>query len=182
MNDTNKLIKVAFLVLSPILGAVIGFFLGFGDGFVSTSSMDGLDDIISGFSGIFIGGFAGLIIGIIFYVSTANRKPTVTVTPQKTESISNAGTISAARSVHTNNPPKSWLVESVLATLLCCLPLGIVGIVYAAKVNGLYQNGDVIGAQRASEQAKTWVLWSFGVGLFFVLIGLAFEFLGELIY
>ena len=31
-------------------------------------------------------------------------------------------------------PPKSWLVESILVLLFCCLPFGIVGVVYASKV------------------------------------------------
>ena len=31
-----------------------------------------------------------------------------------------------------NVQPKTWLVESILVTLFCCLPFGIVGIVNAA--------------------------------------------------
>jgi len=31
-------------------------------------------------------------------------------------------------------PPKSWLVESILVTLFCCLPFGIAGIVNASRV------------------------------------------------
>lgn len=36
-------------------------------------------------------------------------------------------------------PPNvpNHLVMSILCTLFCCLPLGIVGIINAAKVNGL---------------------------------------------
>ena len=30
--------------------------------------------------------------------------------------------------------PKTWMVESVLATIFCCLPFGIVGIINASKV------------------------------------------------
>src|SRR5574344_900091 len=30
-----------------------------------------------------------------------------------------------------NTPPKTWLVESILVTILCCLPFGIVGIINA---------------------------------------------------
>ena len=33
--------------------------------------------------------------------------------------------------------PRTWLVESILITVLCCLPFGIVGIVYASKVSSL---------------------------------------------
>ena len=36
----------------------------------------------------------------------------------------------------TNNPkPDNWLVWAILSTILCCLPLGIVSIIYATKVD-----------------------------------------------
>lgn len=53
----------------------------------------------------------------------------------------------------------AWaIIATVLATCLCC-PLGLVGIVaivFSAKVNGLLAQGDIAGAQRASANAKTW--------------------------
>lgn len=52
--------------------------------------------------------------------------------------------------------PKTWLVESILATIFCCLPFGIVGIVKAAQVEGLYQRGDYEGALKASRDAGKW--------------------------
>ena len=52
--------------------------------------------------------------------------------------------------------PKNWLVESILVTIFCCLPLGIVGIVNAAQVNGRYDRGDYEGALDASKQAGRW--------------------------
>lgn len=61
--------------------------------------------------------------------------------------------------------PKTWLAESILATILCCLPFGIVGIVYAAGVSSKYQMGDYEGAVRASKNAKTWTLVAFFTGL-----------------
>jgi len=35
-----------------------------------------------------------------------------------------------------STPPKNWLVESILVTLFCCLPLGIAGIINASKEEG----------------------------------------------
>ncbi len=61
--------------------------------------------------------------------------------------------------------PKNWLVASILATLFCCLPLGIVGIVYAAQVDSKWNGGDHHGAIHAAEKAKTWALVSIGLGL-----------------
>ena len=65
----------------------------------------------------------------------------------------------------------AWaIVSTVLATCLCC-PLGLVGIVaivFSAKVNGLLRAGDLDGARRASANAKTWC-W---VATAFAIIGL----------
>lgn len=44
--------------------------------------------------------------------------------------------------------------------LLCCLPVGIVSIVYAAQVNGKLAAGDIAGAQDSSAKAKKWAIWS----------------------
>jgi interferon-induced transmembrane protein/uncharacterized protein DUF4339 len=65
-------------------------------------------------------------------------------------------------------PPGSvpnYLVPAILATLFCCLPFGIVSIVYAAQVNSKLAAGDYAGAMEASQKAKTWAWWSFGIGL-----------------
>lgn len=60
--------------------------------------------------------------------------------------------------------PPTYLVMSILATLFCCLPLGIVGIINAAKVESRYYAGDIEGAYQASEQAKSWSYISIAVG------------------
>lgn len=59
----------------------------------------------------------------------------------------------------------NYLVQSILVTLLCCLPLGIPAIVFAAQVNRKVQAGDIPGALESSRKAKLWVWWSFGVGI-----------------
>ena len=65
-----------------------------------------------------------------------------------------------------NRPlPKTWLVESILVTLFCCLPFGIAGIVNAANVSSKFSSGDFEGAERASLQAGKWTKWAFWVGL-----------------
>ncbi|MFA0964865.1 CD225/dispanin family protein [Roseivirga sp. BDSF3-8] len=53
-------------------------------------------------------------------------------------------------------PPKTWLVESILVTIFCCLPLGIVGIINASKVEGRFHSGDIQGAMHASKEAGKW--------------------------
>jgi uncharacterized membrane-anchored protein len=49
-------------------------------------------------------------------------------------------------------------VWAILTTLFCCLPFGIVSIVYAAQVDGKYNSGDYAGAVASSKSAKTWAI------------------------
>jgi hypothetical protein len=58
-------------------------------------------------------------------------------------------------------PPKpdSYLVWAILSTLFCCLPLGIVSIVFAAQVDGKYTAGDYAGAAESSRKAKNFAIW-----------------------
>ncbi len=67
-------------------------------------------------------------------------------------------------------PPPNHLVWAILSTVFCCLPLGIVSIVFAAQVNGKFAMGDVAGAQAASEKARTWALWSTVIGVVLILL------------
>jgi hypothetical protein len=62
--------------------------------------------------------------------------------------------------------PDNWLVWSILSTIFCCLPFGIVSIIYAAKVNSLWRSGDKNGAITAADNAKKWFWWSVGVAAF----------------
>ncbi len=75
-------------------------------------------------------------------------------------------------------PPKSWLIESILVTLFCCLPLGIVGIVNATRVESRFYAGDVAGSNQASADAGKWTKIGFwvglGVGVLYVIIVVVF--------
>jgi len=59
----------------------------------------------------------------------------------------------------------TYLAPAILATLFCCLPFGIVSIVYAAQVNGKVSAGDIDGAKQSSDAAKTWCWISFWSGI-----------------
>ncbi len=69
--------------------------------------------------------------------------------------------------------PKNWLVESILVTVLCCLPFGIAGIVSATKVESLYYAGDYEAAEQASKDAKKWTIVGFSstfvIGILYVI-------------
>lgn len=72
----------------------------------------------------------------------------------------------------------NYLVPAILS-LLCCWPLAIVAIIFAAQVNGKVAAGDLAGAMDASKKAKMFSFISIGIGLvlglcyiiFFVFVG-----------
>jgi hypothetical protein len=68
-------------------------------------------------------------------------------------------------------PVNNYLVPAVLVTLCCCLPGGVVAIIYAAQVNTKLAAGDIAGAMAASRNAKMWTWISAGAG---VLVGIAY--------
>lgn len=61
--------------------------------------------------------------------------------------------------------PDNNMVWAVLATLFCCIPLGIYSIIQASKVNGLYNSGNYDEAQRMADDAKKWACISAVIGL-----------------
>lgn len=74
--------------------------------------------------------------------------------------------------------PPNYLWQSIACTLLCCLPFGVVGIVYAAKVDGLATSGNMAAAIEASNKAKFWCWMSFGFGLGVTVLAFAGGLLG----
>jgi Interferon-induced transmembrane protein len=69
-----------------------------------------------------------------------------------------------------SGPPPNYLVWAILSTLFCCLPAGIVAIVFAAQVNGKWAAGDWQGAAASSARARTWVIVSAIVGVIAIVI------------
>lgn len=56
-------------------------------------------------------------------------------------------------------PIPNYMVQAVLVTLLCCLPLGIVGIIKANGINKKIAAGDYAGALADSNSNRT-LLWA----------------------
>jgi len=73
---------------------------------------------------------------------------------------------------HYDGGCENHLVWAILATIFCCVPFGIVAIVYAAQVDGKVQAGDYEGARESSENAKTWCIVSTIAGLLWGLVAL----------
>ena len=70
--------------------------------------------------------------------------------------------------------PKTWLTESIVATVvctLCCgasfitLITGIIAIFHANGVKTKFNNGDYAGANKKSASAKLWTLITAGIGV-----------------
>lgn len=61
--------------------------------------------------------------------------------------------------------PDTWLWQSIVATVLCCLPLGIPGIVFASQAQAAINVGNLTEAHQKAGQAKTFTLISGGLGL-----------------
>lgn len=60
--------------------------------------------------------------------------------------------------------PDNYLVWAILTTLLCCMPFGIVAIVYAAGVDSAWNNGNYAEAMEKSRSAAKWCKLSALVG------------------
>ena len=56
--------------------------------------------------------------------------------------------------------PDNNLVWAILSTVLCCLPLGIVSIISATKVDNLWNNGQHEAAMAEAKKAKNWAIYA----------------------
>lgn len=71
-------------------------------------------------------------------------------------------------------PPDNYLAWAVVVTILCCVPFGIVAIIKAASVNGLWNTGNYDKAYEASASAKKWIIITVIVGIVSQLLSTGF--------
>ncbi len=76
--------------------------------------------------------------------------------------------------------PSNYLILAIVTTFLCCNIIGVVSIIYAARVNAKWDGGDYEGAISDSKNAKLWGL----IGLIggFVFIGLMLLLYGAAVF
>ncbi|MFO7574246.1 MAG: CD225/dispanin family protein [Bacteroidales bacterium] len=74
--------------------------------------------------------------------------------------------------------PRTWLVESILVMVFCCFPFGLVGLVYAARVDSRFYQGDYAGAEQASREAGRWTKIGFWLTIAFYLVILILTLIG----
>ena len=68
---------------------------------------------------------------------------------------------------HSSEKIPTYLWQSIVCLLFCCLPAAVAGIVFAAKTSSALSAGDIATARHNSALAKKWCLISFWVGLVF---------------
>ncbi len=80
-------------------------------------------------------------------------------------------------------PPDNYLVWAILTTLFCCLPTGIVSIVYSTKVSGLWAQGQYAEAHVAANNAKKWAIISAVAGpiAYVILMVIYFAFIAAVV-
>lgn len=61
--------------------------------------------------------------------------------------------------------PETYLVWSILVTIFCCIPFGIVAIVKSSNVTSAYDRGNYQLAESESKSAKTWIIVSVILGV-----------------
>lgn len=71
------------------------------------------------------------------------------------------------------------LVGPILVTLLCCVPGGVVSIVYATQANSKGRSGDIAGASVAANASKVWAIVSVVLGFGAVAIGILIQIAAE---
>ncbi len=74
--------------------------------------------------------------------------------------------------------PPTYLVWAIIATICCCLPAGIVAIIYAVNIKNAYYSGDYAKAYRNSSRAQIWIIVSIVLGIIAIPLQILY-YLGE---
>lgn len=64
--------------------------------------------------------------------------------------------------------PNNRLGQAIALAVIFCVPLGIPGIINAAKVDALWKEGKYEEARSASRKANMWSLIAMGAGILFI--------------
>lgn len=59
---------------------------------------------------------------------------------------------------------------AILATVLCCLPLGIVAIIKSTQVSGLWAQGRYDEAHKSAADAKKYSMWGAIAGVVVIVV------------
>jgi len=67
----------------------------------------------------------------------------------------------------------SHLAMAILVTMFCCLPFGVIAIIYACKTDAATARGDISQALAYSNSAQKWSLAAVVLGLIYIISMLA---------
>ena len=65
---------------------------------------------------------------------------------------------------------KTYLIPAIISTTMCCMPFGIVSIIYAVKTSGFIEEGNILKAKEVSKKAKKWCILSFVTGFIWLFL------------
>lgn len=68
--------------------------------------------------------------------------------------------------------PATHLAWAIVTTLMCFLPFGVISLIYANRVNTLWDEGKYEDAILYSKRANIWGWWAFGFGILCYIIGI----------
>ena len=75
----------------------------------------------------------------------------------------------------------NYLVGSILSILCCCLPAGVVSLIYAIQANSKADAGLYDEAMAAANTARTWLIVAVALGVVFSVLGFGLQILGLLL-
>lgn len=84
--------------------------------------------------------------------------PVIPPIPQQPEPVQQAAQPVQVPPVPQEKCPPTNLVWAIISTILCCMPLGVIAIIYSVKVSQKYQQGDIEGAKHYSEVSAWWCI------------------------
>ena len=73
------------------------------------------------------------------------------------------------------------IVASVVSFLTCCLPHGLVSLIFALQVDKKAAAGDLLGAESSAKQAKTWAWISIIAAILWFVLSMIFGIFGAIL-
>ncbi|XP_033102317.1 uncharacterized protein LOC117105307 [Anneissia japonica] len=66
--------------------------------------------------------------------------------------------------------PRNFLGMAIYVTLCCCLPCGVIGLVYSIDSSSRFDRGDYAGAVSAASKAKEWSIRGLVFGIMSIVL------------
>ena len=74
----------------------------------------------------------------------------------------------------------NYLVLAILEALFCCIPCGVIAIIYAVGANSAAEDGNYALGRKKARAAKYWLIAGFGLAVLAIILGGFFRILGEI--